>query len=149
MVPKNLWVDIDSSKMIYGGHWTKIIFRFLRLEPSDPFVFLSFSTIKCPLSGPLTMYPAAEDNYGTDACSIVCLDTTPQVLVISTCSGKLYHCVLLPSPDDECDTTVSQASNWWMVPSKNRSDVKTSRLSSHKSHVKPFNFQEISSKIRL
>jgi len=54
-----------------------------------------------PLFGPLRMYPAAEDNYGTDACSILCLETRPPVLVIATCEGKLHHCLLLNQPVDD------------------------------------------------
>ena len=42
------------------------------------------------------MHPPAEDNYGNDACAILCLPTMPPVVVISTCDGRLYHCVLLP-----------------------------------------------------
>ena len=54
-----------------------------------------------PLMGPLRMYPAAEDNYGSEACSILCLETRPSVLVIATCEGKLHHCLLLNQPVDD------------------------------------------------
>ena len=47
------------------------------------------------------MHPAAEDNYGTDACNILCLETRPPVLVIATSEGKLHHCLLLNQPLDE------------------------------------------------
>ncbi|GAB1599612.1 nuclear pore complex protein Nup88-like [Argonauta hians] len=47
------------------------------------------------LSGPLLVHPPAEDNYGTDACSILCLRTTPPVVVIATNEGKLHHCIVL------------------------------------------------------
>ncbi|XP_060594751.1 nucleoporin 88-like [Ruditapes philippinarum] len=57
---------------------------------------LSHSPLKLPVQGPLLMKPPAEDNYGTDACSILCLQTTPTVVVITTCDGRLHHCVLLP-----------------------------------------------------
>jgi len=50
--------------------------------------------------GPLRMYPAAEDNYGMEACSIICLDTRPQILVVATCEGKLHHCLVLSQPPD-------------------------------------------------
>jgi len=49
------------------------------------------------------MYPAAEDNYGMEACSILCLDTQPQVLVVATCEGKLHHCLVLSQPPDAED----------------------------------------------
>jgi len=54
--------------------------------------------------GPLRMYPAAEDNYGMEACSILCLDTRPQILVVATCEGKLHHCVVLSQPPDAEDS---------------------------------------------
>ncbi|XP_076453117.1 nucleoporin 88-like [Babylonia areolata] len=53
--------------------------------------------LQLPTQGPLLMCPPAEDNYGVDACSVLCLDTTPPVLVMATCDGRLHHCLLLPS----------------------------------------------------
>ncbi|XP_071992221.1 nuclear pore complex protein Nup88 isoform X1 [Engystomops pustulosus] len=53
------------------------------------------------LLGPLPMHPAAEDNYGYDACSVLCLPCVPNILVIATESGLLYHCVVLEGEDDE------------------------------------------------
>ncbi|KAM9853213.1 nucleoporin 88 [Aulostomus maculatus] len=53
------------------------------------------------LVGPLPMYPAAEDNYGYDACAILCLPCVPSILVIATETGTLYHCVVLESEEDE------------------------------------------------
>ncbi|XP_028275668.1 nucleoporin 88 [Parambassis ranga] len=51
--------------------------------------------------GPLPMYPAAEDNYGYDACAILCLPSVPSILVIATETGTLYHCVVLESEEEE------------------------------------------------
>ncbi|XP_056297625.1 nucleoporin 88 [Pseudoliparis swirei] len=51
--------------------------------------------------GPLPMYPAAEDNYGYDACAILCLPCVPSILVIATETGTLYHCVVLDSEEEE------------------------------------------------
>lgn len=48
------------------------------------------------------MYPSADDNYGSEACSIMCFKTTPEVIAISTCTGTIYHCVVL-EPDDEVE----------------------------------------------
>lgn len=53
------------------------------------------------MHGPLSMYPPADDNYGVDACSILCLQSVPPVVVIATCSATLYHCVLLTCAEDE------------------------------------------------
>ncbi|XP_072248111.1 nucleoporin 88 [Leuresthes tenuis] len=52
-------------------------------------------------TGPLPMYPAAEDNYGYDACAILCLPCVPSILVIATETGTLYHCVVLESEEEE------------------------------------------------
>lgn len=57
-------------------------------------------TISKPV-GPLPMYPAAEDNYGYDACAILCLPCVPSILVIATETGTLYHCVVLESEEEE------------------------------------------------
>ncbi|XP_053563489.1 nuclear pore complex protein Nup88 [Bombina bombina] len=53
------------------------------------------------LLGPLPMHPAAEDNYGFDACSVLCLPCIPNILVIATESGLLYHCVVLEGEEDD------------------------------------------------
>lgn len=42
--------------------------------------------------GPLTMLPQAEDNYGSDACSLIVLDSSPPLLAIATPNGSIYHC---------------------------------------------------------
>lgn len=60
----------------------------------------NFVTASKPI-GPLPMYPAAEDNYGYDACAILCLATVPSILVIATETGTLYHCVVLESEEED------------------------------------------------
>ncbi|XP_072753706.1 nuclear pore complex protein Nup88 isoform X3 [Anoplolepis gracilipes] len=45
--------------------------------------------------GSLSMYPSTDDNYGIDSCSIMCLQTTPPIVVIAMCTGKIYHAILL------------------------------------------------------
>ena len=66
---------------------------------------MCFSTSLCsPIIGPLHMYPPAEDNYGTDACSILLLSTVPQVVVIATHTGRLYHAVLLQTESEQIDS---------------------------------------------
>ena len=55
------------------------------------------------------MQPAALDNYGGDACSILCLPVSPPVLVIANRTGNIHHAILLPremngdDDDEECD----------------------------------------------
>ena len=46
--------------------------------------------------GPLTMLPQAEDNYGSDACSLIVLDSSPPLLAIATPTGSIYHCFAFP-----------------------------------------------------
>ena len=50
-----------------------------------------------PVLGPLVMLPGAEDNYGVDACSVLCLHQAPPVLAIATRDGRIHHCLVLPS----------------------------------------------------
>ncbi|XP_072271618.1 nuclear pore complex protein Nup88 isoform X2 [Pyxicephalus adspersus] len=57
------------------------------------------------LLGPLPMHPAAEDNYGYDACAVLCLPCVPSILVIATESGLLYHCIVLEAEEDEEQTS--------------------------------------------
>ncbi|KAM5180026.1 nuclear pore complex protein Nup88 isoform 2-T2 [Mantella aurantiaca] len=63
------------------------------------------------LLGPLPMHPAAEDNYGYDACAVLCLPCVPSILVIATESGLLYHCVVLESEEDDEQTSNKSWSN--------------------------------------
>ncbi|RLU18310.1 hypothetical protein DMN91_008667 [Ooceraea biroi] len=54
--------------------------------------------------GSLSMYPPTDDNYGIDSCSIMCLQTTPPIVVIAMCTGKIYHAILLRETlDDDAD----------------------------------------------
>lgn len=48
------------------------------------------------ITGPLTMYPPADDNYSEDACSLLVLSTVPPSVVIASNFGELYNCLLLP-----------------------------------------------------
>ena len=48
------------------------------------------------MDGPLPMYPSADDNYGMeDASSLIVLKCAPPVVVIATCSGNVFHSMLL------------------------------------------------------
>lgn len=66
-------------------------------------MFSSCFSVGClgKILGPLPMIPAAEDNYGYDACALLCLPCVPSILVIATETGTLYHCILLESDEDE------------------------------------------------
>ncbi|POI31943.1 hypothetical protein CIB84_004305 [Bambusicola thoracicus] len=69
------------------------------------------------LLGPLPMHPAAEDNYGYDACAVLCLPCIPNILVIATESGVLYHCVVLDAEEDEEQSEKSWDPRSDLVPS--------------------------------
>ena len=58
-----------------------------------------FNRCQPQVIGPLTMYPAADDNYGLDACSLLCLHSQPPVIAMATASGKIYHCIVLESEE--------------------------------------------------
>ncbi|KAL5259468.1 hypothetical protein ACHWQZ_G009791 [Mnemiopsis leidyi] len=53
------------------------------------------------LKGPLKVLPPDNENYELDACSILCLQSNPPVLVIATLSGILQHLSLLQDPEVE------------------------------------------------
>ncbi|XP_026740198.1 nuclear pore complex protein Nup88 [Trichoplusia ni] len=63
------------------------------------------SPLQPKLTGPLAMYPPADDNYGSESCSITALGggDTPPLIVVATCSAALYHCLLLPNPTEKED----------------------------------------------
>ena len=57
------------------------------------------------LLGPLPMHPAAEDNYGYHACAVLCLPCVANILVITTNSGMLHHCVVLEGEEEDDHTS--------------------------------------------
>lgn len=72
-------------------------------------MFLTFSRFENPVVfGSLSMYPSTVDNYGIDSCSIMCMQTTPPIVVIAMCTGKIYHAILLREilDDDDADRKV-------------------------------------------
>ncbi|XP_034952149.1 nuclear pore complex protein Nup88 [Chelonus insularis] len=81
-------------------NWNEIEWPILVLR-GDGNVLLVHGNILsnlCPkpvVFGSLSIFPAMFDNYGIDACSIMCLQTIPPVVVIATCTGKIYHAILL------------------------------------------------------
>ncbi|XP_068021486.1 nuclear pore complex protein Nup88 isoform X2 [Melanerpes formicivorus] len=69
------------------------------------------------LLGPLPMHPAAEDNYGYDACAVLCLPCLPNILVIATEAGLLYHCVVLDGEEEEEQSEKSWDPRCDLIPS--------------------------------
>jgi len=92
-----------------------LISELLALVPAITPIFLFDCGFNCLVSyenpvvlGSLSMYPSTDDNYGIDSCSIMCLQTTPPIVVIAMCTGKIYHAILLReiSDDDDDDRKV-------------------------------------------
>lgn len=47
------------------------------------------------------MYPATDDNYGLDSCSILILPSLPPTIVLTESSGKIHHALLIDIEDEE------------------------------------------------
>ncbi|XP_062241935.1 nucleoporin 88 [Platichthys flesus] len=96
--PRQLAVRFPKEQLVYP--------LYILYENGETYVSYTSQTTGVSLSkpvGPLPMYPAAEDNYGYDACAILCLPCVPSILVIATETGTLYHCVVL-EPEEEEET---------------------------------------------
>lgn len=70
-------------------------------------LFFEYRSSTPVVLGSLTMYPPAVDNYGIDCCSIMCIQTTPPIVVIADCSGKIYHAILLADDFEDEEKKVS------------------------------------------
>ncbi|XP_014206960.1 nuclear pore complex protein Nup88 [Copidosoma floridanum] len=85
------WRQIEWPILVLRGNGDVLLVRGnVLIDDNKPVVF-----------GSLSMYPPAFDNYGTDSCSILCLQTTPPLVVIASCLGKIYHAVLLTDNTEE------------------------------------------------
>jgi len=102
--------------------------------------------------GPLPMLPESDDNYGSDACALLCLHpviSSPPILVIATSSGTLYHCIVLPKSDEadvETSSQVSGASSLASPPVDmelfvfEQVELELSLLSSNEPSQRPFDY---------
>lgn len=88
------WNQIEWPILVLRGNGEVLIVRgnFLLENYENPVVL-----------GSLSMYPSTDDNYGIDSCSIMCLQTTPPIVVIAMCTGKIYHAILLREISDDDD----------------------------------------------
>ncbi|XP_033123496.1 nucleoporin 88-like [Anneissia japonica] len=96
------------------GHQKTLIYPIYILKGNGDVYLLPNSLkdkryVDTRLQGPLAMYPPAEDNYGLDACALLCLPCKPHVLVVGTSSGHLHHCLVLTTEEDD-DENVSVSS---------------------------------------
>ncbi|KAG7196705.1 hypothetical protein KM043_016035 [Ampulex compressa] len=89
------WNQIEWPILVLRGNGEVLIVRgnVLVENYGDPVVL-----------GSLSMYPATDDNYGIDSYSIMCVQTTPPIVVIAMCTGKIYHAILLKDMLDDDDT---------------------------------------------
>lgn len=90
--------ETETNGLFSTESWPIFVLR----ENGDVFVLITGadhaqSQFSSRIRGPLTMSPPAEDNYGVDACSILCLETLPPIVAICTREGKVYHAVILES----------------------------------------------------
>ncbi|MEE6469910.1 hypothetical protein FKM82_008812 [Ascaphus truei] len=94
-----------SKSLVQTGKEEKLAYPlYILYENGETFLMyieLQKSSNVGKLLGPLPMHPAAEDNYGYDACAVLCLPCVPNILVIATESGLLYHCVVLEAEEDD------------------------------------------------
>ncbi|XP_050434553.1 nuclear pore complex protein Nup88 [Adelges cooleyi] len=114
-------VDFDFAAPILLGDRTRsepsIVWPILVLQGNGEVLCLnttvdeSMTIQSAKITGPLTMYPPADDNYSEDACSILVLDTVPPSVIIASSFGELYNCLLLPvaqNKDDEYTSSDKQ-----------------------------------------
>ncbi|KXJ05761.1 Nuclear pore complex protein Nup88 [Exaiptasia diaphana] len=85
----------------------EVVYPMFILRENADVYYLIFELGKKGLShemvGPLTMHPATENNYGLDACSLLCLPVQPPVVVMATATGRIYHCIALETPGEDSD----------------------------------------------
>ncbi|KAK2580825.1 hypothetical protein KPH14_005907 [Odynerus spinipes] len=86
------WNQIEWPILVLRGNGEVLVVR-------DNVLYDNYD--KPVVYGSLSMHPPADDNYGIDSCSIMCIQTTPPIVVIAMCSGRIYHSILLKDSFDE------------------------------------------------
>ncbi|KAI4497312.1 hypothetical protein M0802_007559, partial [Mischocyttarus mexicanus] len=92
------WNQIEWPILVLRGNGEVLIVRENILYDNNVHIH---NTDKPVVYGSLSMYPETDDNYGIDSCSIMCIQTTPPIVVIAMCNGKIYHAILLKESTDE------------------------------------------------
>jgi len=104
---------VDNEASSTSSSWPIFVLR----ESGDVFLLMTgadhaSSQFSSRLRGPLTMSPPADDNYGIDACAILCLETTPvPIIAICTRDGRVFHAVPLDA-DATNDCDIPSTNNW-------------------------------------
>lgn len=52
------------------------------------------------------------DKPGEEACAIICLNSTPEVVCVAYSNGTIYHSVVLPLPEKEYDEVRTRKSSY-------------------------------------
>ncbi|KZC11424.1 Nuclear pore complex protein Nup88, partial [Dufourea novaeangliae] len=104
--------DINKNNVV---DWNQIEWPILVLRGNGEVLIVRGNVLldihEIPVvSRTLSMYPPADDNYGIDSCSIMCIQTTPPIVVIAMCTGKIYHALLLK--EETNDTADSERITW-------------------------------------
>jgi hypothetical protein len=103
---RHLWYGrftfcLETEKYTCSTHLFNPICKFTMLTVTTVHMRFICRTFHKDLVGPLSMHPPAEDNYGTDACSILFLSSfSLPVLIISTSSGQIHQCLVLSQQDE-------------------------------------------------
>jgi len=109
----NTAVDFDIAKAVINDDETETYHIYVMQESGDVWLlkcrFLN-NRLQVDQQGPLTMNPPAQDNYGCDYCSLLCLQTSPTVIAMATRDGRIHHCIVMES-DSEDDSEIFDLSN--------------------------------------
>lgn len=98
-------VDFDIGPPPFEENPQKISWPILILWGNGD-IYCVESTIedsreRIPAHGPLRMFPSSDDNYGSDASSILVLQTSPPIVAFSTSIGTIYNCIYLTSEEQQ------------------------------------------------
>ncbi|XP_018300154.1 nuclear pore complex protein Nup88 isoform X1 [Mycetomoellerius zeteki] len=116
-----MFVDKNTDEIKETIDWNQIEWPILVLRGNGEVLIVRGNVLleNCEnpvVLGSLSMYPSTDDNYGIDSCSIMCLQTTPPIVVVAMCTGKIYHAILLreilDDDDDDRKTWSQYGSNY-------------------------------------
>lgn len=62
--------------------------------------------MKPTVCGPLP-FNTPKENANAEACSIICINSNPEIICIGNSNGTIYHSILLPISDDDYEKLMS------------------------------------------
>lgn len=100
------WV-VSSGQWLYSE--AMVLYMCFQLASKRPSklrmnlkkTFQTSNRFRPQLQGPLSVYPATDDNYGLDSCSIVILPSLPPTIVLSESTGRIHHALLMDIEEEE------------------------------------------------